>query len=289
MKVGTLLKNLGLKVKIDLSDAKYADLLSANLEIPDDVATALENGLLDLDTAKTNPEVNKHIRGRALNAIDDKVNELLEEYQLSAEDAAEIKSQASSYNKLPLLAAKIKAKIASENTGSTDSKKIKAEYDKLNGDMLELKKVQATEIEKIKNQSEQAILDYAIDAHLGALQYANSDLAPEINVLTAKNVLMKKLTDSKAKIVRGADGKLQLKNSEIPELDYQENNKAISFSDLTASTLASNKLLKVSDAPANNQPRKTNQQPDNNGKRVDVSNVSNMLREEARQLAESNK
>lgn len=289
VKVGTLLKNLGTKVKLDLTDAKYIDLLSSNLEIPDEVATALEHNLMDIDTAKNHGDLDKHFRAKALNGLDAKIKELAEDGDLSPEAVAEILAEKNSYLKPALLKAKLKEAIEAKHAGSGDTKAMKAEVAKLNADILALKTAKDGEINAIKAQSEEAILNYAIDSHLASLPYANSDLAPEINVLTAKNVLMKKIADSKAKIVRGADGKLQLKNSEIPDLDYLENNKPISFSDLAASTLASNKLLKVSDAGSGqSQPQRNTHQQSSGDSKVDVSGVSSVLRQEAAAMREMN-
>lgn len=288
IKVGTLLKNLGNKAKIDLSDAKYADLLSANLEIPDEVANAIENGLFDVDTAKHNSDLDKHFRAKALNGVDAKIKELLDEGDLSPEAVTEILSEKNSYAKIALMKAKLKESIEAKHSGSSDTKAIKAEVAKLNADILALKKAKDDEIAQIKAQSEQAVLDYAIDSHLSSLQYANSEIPAEVNVMTAKNLINKVLVDKKAKIVRGADGKLQLKNSEIPDLDYLENNKPISFSDLTASTLASNKLLKVTDPnPQRNPGNKFQQQEPNKGK-VDTSGLAATLRAESQALREAN-
>lgn len=273
MKIGTLITNLAKRAKIDLTDPKYVDLLSSAVEVPDEIATAIEGNLFDIETAKNNAALSQHFKASALNGVDAKIKALAEESGLSAEDIAEIEAEKNSYNKLPILNAKVKAKIAAENKG--DGKQIKAEYDKLNADMAALKTAQAAEIKSVKEQSEKAILDYAVDSFLASQQYANSDLAPEINVLTAKTVLNKALSEKKAMLVRGADGKLTLKNADAPELDYLQDNKAVSFSDLATSTLASNKLLKVSDPAPQRKPGNTfQQQPNPNGERQpDNSNV----------------
>jgi len=282
VKIGTLLKNLGNKVKLDLTDSKYIDLLSSNLEIPDDVASALENGLLDLDTAKNHGELDKHFRAKALNGVDAKIKELAEEGDLSPEAITEILGEKNSYAKITLLKGKLKEALEAKHAGSGDTKAIKAEVAKLNNDILALKSSKDSEISKIKSESEQAILDYAVESHLASLPYANSDISTDINVMTAKNIVNKALAENKAKLVR-VDGKLKLVNSEAPDLDYLKDNKAVSFSDFSTSTLASNKLLKVSDANASQgAPRNT---PKNNqdGNQPDTSNLVSAI---DKQLAE---
>ncbi|HRW22114.1 MAG TPA: hypothetical protein P5509_09080, partial [Bacteroidales bacterium] len=67
---GTFLQNLAQRVGLDISGEQYKDLISANLQIPEDVANKIFAGTLTVDAAVNNPEVRKRLIPELLNPVD---------------------------------------------------------------------------------------------------------------------------------------------------------------------------------------------------------------------------
>jgi vacuolar-type H+-ATPase subunit I/STV1 len=116
MKFGTLLSDLAKKAGVDTTQKEFVDLLSHDIDIPDTVADKMNKGLLNIDAAKNNPDVKKAIRAEALNGVDSKISEILEE--LGIEDASEILEEKNSYEKISKLTKKVKD-LESKKAGTT--------------------------------------------------------------------------------------------------------------------------------------------------------------------------
>jgi hypothetical protein len=257
---GTLIRELALKAGVKADNPKLVELLSVGAQIPDEIAGALKSliapgaDMVTLEVAKNHPDLLKHFNATIFNGMDAKILALAnEDGDLSPTDLAEIKAEKNSYEKLRLLKQKVRTSIEGKHTNPADKQLLLDEIKKLTKEVADAKTGAQTEIEQAQQQFEHRLTDYAVESLLAAQPYANTDIPAEVNILTAKNLVNKVLADKKAILKRDADGKLVLKNAENPELDFLENNTHILFSDLAISTLANNKLLKVSDSPAANK------------------------------------
>lgn len=276
----SLLQKLADKAGVDPANKEFLDLLSKiDTTADDSVYDSLDKFLtesMSLDIAKKHPEVKAHYQATVFNGIDDRIKSLSTEYGLDVADIEAIKAEPNSYEKVKLLTKFAKAKVEKEFAGKGGEGKeaLTKEIQKLNADILAVKDASANEIKAAKEQSEREIQDYAFESYLGSKKYANEEIPAEVNIMTAKNLTQSELQKLGAKLIR-RDGKLTLVNAANPELPFIKDNKEVSFSDLTDSILANNKLLKVSDASQNVGQRKTIQQPD--GKQPDVSNITSAI------------
>ena len=257
---GTLIRELALKAGVKADHPKLIELLSVGVQIPDEISGALKSliapgpDLITLDAAKNHPDLLRHFNATIFNGMDAKIMALAsEDGDLSTADLDELKAEKNSYEKLKLLKQKVRSTTEGKHKNPADKQLLLDEIKKLTKEVADAKTTAQAEIEKAHRQYEHRLTDYAVESLLAAQPYANTDIPAEVNVLTAKNLINKVLSDKNAVLKRDADGKLVLKNAENPELDFLENNTHISFSDLTISTLANNKLLKVSDSPQANK------------------------------------
>ncbi len=266
-----LLELLG-KIDLSMEDTAY-DSLNKFL---DDSMT--------LDIAKKHPTVKAHYDAIIFSGIDSRVKDLATEFGLEPADITAIDAEKNSYEKVKLLQkfAKAKTEKSFEGLSKSDKAQLAEEIKKLNADIVSVRDNAQKEISAAKEKAEADTLNYAFDSALGSKKYANKDIPAEVNVLTAKNLLQSELQKRGAKLVR-KDGKLALVSATNPELEFIENNKVVSFSDLTDSILANNKLLEVSDPAAPAPVRKTIQQPDGQ-KQPDTSNIINTINEQLKSL-----
>jgi hypothetical protein len=238
---------LAKKAGIDVNDAKYAPLLAALAgDIPDEIATAIDSNLFNVDIAKNHSALDKHFKVKNLNGVDAKIKAVASKNGLTDEEVAEIFAEPSSYERIELLNEKVKEKLQTTLGGSDDKKKLIADIQKLNADIVAIKTNSQKELQAAKEAAENDVLNYAVDSHLQSQKYANEDIPVKVNATTANILLQNYLKEKGAKLVR-RDGELVLINANSPDLDYMENNQKVKFSDLTAKVLADNKLLKVSD------------------------------------------
>lgn len=237
--------------KLGLQDnAELTSLLAkvGTTEMPDELATQFNTGLMSLDGAKNNPQLLNYFKPTILNAVDDQFKILAEKYGITDTMAAE----KNTYKKAAILETELAKRLsdAQSNAGDNESK---AEISKLNKQLAELQNQLATITDannaKVAelNQAHQAEqLRMLVDFELGSKNYANKNLDKRVSVLTAHTLLDEALKANKAVIVN-EDGSLKLKQAENPTMDYVDSGyKPVSVKDFTDKLLADAHLLEVS-------------------------------------------
>ena len=179
MHIGELLNTLAIKAGIKADDPKLISLLSANglrdIQVPDDLATQIDNSLLTVAAATNNhPAIKNVYFSQALNGLDAAIKEVLPELGFDDTNRAEIEGEKSSIKRAIVLAkkaaelAKAKAEAEAGKGGKVDDAKIQ----EFNAKIVELNQKLAAEIQKqaeIKGQYESKILDMRTQQHLGTL------------------------------------------------------------------------------------------------------------------------
>lgn len=277
VKIATLLKKLLNEAGIKDDDKDLLDVLSSPAEIEDRLVTAIENNpnSVTLENAKSHPEISKHFNAKIFNGMDAKILTLAEENGLDTASIDEIKAEKNSYAKLALLNKKLTDSITSKHKTPAEKQALVDEVSRLNKEILDTKTSSNSAIQKAKDEAEKEITEYAINSYLSAQPYANEEIPKEVNVLTARTLLGRELA-SKEVAIRRENGELKLYNAKNPDLVFLENNKPISFSDLSTSILANNKLLKVTGQASPKAPVKTPQQTPG-GKQLDASKYTTAL------------
>ena len=237
--------------KIGLQDnAELATLIAkvGTTEIPDELASQFNTGLMSLDGAKNNPALLNHFKPTILNAVDDQFRILAEKYGITDAMAAE----KSTYKKAAILETELARRLAEANTKAGD-KESKAEIAKLQKSLSDLQSQLASttdannaKIDELNKAHAAEQLRMLVDFELGSKNYANKTLDRRVSVLTAHTLLDEALKASKAVIVND-NGTLRLKQVDNPTMDYVDAGyKPVSFKDYTDRLLADNHLLEVS-------------------------------------------
>lgn len=251
MKFGTLLSDLAKKSGVDTTQQEFISLLSHDIEIPDAIADKLNKGLLSIDAAKNNAEVKKAIRAEALNGVDSKITELLEE--LGIEEVDDITNEKNSFNKIGLLTKKVQALEAKKASSSKNTDK--AEIEK---QIAELQKQLKTEKENFtakekewQSAREGDLTNFDIQKLLLGKDYSlPKEMDRDLVITTAQSAINKALAAKGFKIVRNEQGQLTVVDKDGNKA-YSDSHEEIQLPSFIDGALAQNKLLKVNDQNQN--------------------------------------
>ena len=222
-------------------------------EIHDDLANLLNTGLMSLDGAKNNSDVQNHFKPIILKGVDERLDAIAKQFGFETELAAE----KSTYKRAEIIASKMQALIdAEKNKNGQPSEK----ENQLNQQLQQLQSQLQTaiaakdgEIAQLKQAHESQLLSMLIDAELGDKPYANDAIPRNVNVMTARN-LVDAMLKEKGIIAINDNGTLRLKQAANPTLDYMDEGfKPVSYSSFADKVLADSKMLRVSQ-PGKQQP-----------------------------------
>ena len=217
-------------------------------EIHDDLANLLNTGLMSLDGAKNNSDVQNHFKPIILKGVDERLDAIAKQFGFETELAAE----KSTYKRAEIIASKMQALIdAEKNKNGQPSEK----ENQLNQQLQQLQSQLQTaiaakdgEIAQLKQAHESQLLSMLIDAELGDKPYANDAIPRNVNVMTARN-LVDAMLKEKGVVAINDNGTLRLKQAANPTLDYMDEGfKPVSYSSFADKVLADSKMLRVSTA-----------------------------------------
>jgi hypothetical protein len=252
MTIAELLHQLAERVDFNASDDVLKAIVTnptlSQIQVPSELATDLNRKLMTESEAKINGNIKKHFTATALNGVDAKVKEILDEFGFDDDSKNGIFAEQNSYNRIKLLAQSI-SDLKDKSITATGGEK-KALIDKIN-ELTTLvnseKSARANDIASVNAQWASKLTDKEINAMFGNYDYA-MDLDKEIQIQTARNVWERELKNKGGKYVYGEDG-LKLVNAETPDLPFTIDNKQVDVKQFTEGVLAQNKLLKVTKAP----------------------------------------
>ena len=252
-----LFKLLAEKAGVPTDDKDLSAFLDANknIEIPDSLANALLGKLMNESEAKLNPTLVSHFKQNTLAGVDKRIADLLGEFGFDDTVKTKITGEKNTFEKVGLLAKEIQA-LEKAKVGATkgDKEALQKEIDRLNTEAIATADRYKKEIEQVKEASANEVLNYAIDAYLSSMNYANKDIPKEANVATAKFLIEKGLSEAKAKVTRDGNA-LKLFRTDDTGLPYTENHKEITFNAFADKVLSTNKLLHVGNTQTARQPQ----------------------------------
>ena len=228
-------------------------------EIHDDLANLLNTGLMSLDGAKNNSDVQNHFKPIILKGVDERLDAIAKQFGFETELAAE----KSTYKRAEIIASKMQSLIdAEKNKNGQPSEK----ENQLNQQLQQLQSQLQTaiaakdgEIAQLKQAHESQLLSMLIDAELGDKPYANDAIPRNVNVMTARN-LVDAMLKEKGVVAINDNGTLRLKQAANPTLDYMDEGfKPVSYSSFADKVLADSKMLRVSQLGKQAQPAQQNQ------------------------------
>lgn len=253
MTIAELLHQLAERVDFNASDDVLKAIVTnptlSQIQVPSELATDLNRKLMTESEAKINGNIKKHFTATALNGVDAKVKEILDEFGFDDDSKNGIFAEQNSYNRIKLLAQSI-SDLKDKSITATGGEK-KALIDKIN-ELTSLvnseKAARANDIASVNAQWASKLTDKEINSMFSNYDYA-MDLDKEIQIQTARNVWERELKNKGGKYIYGEDG-LKLVNAETPDLPFTIDNKQVDVKQFTEGVLAQNKLLKVTKAPA---------------------------------------
>lgn len=257
MQLGVLLTTLAAKAGIAQDNEHLINFLSkseiANTEVSDEIATAINGNLFDLDAAKANHLLKSHFTRNVLDAFDKNIDSVLSENGLPEEIVAAIKGEPSTYKRIPLLVSEIK-KLQESKAGSnkTDKAEIQKQIDDLQAALATSKSQLATEKAQLQKEYDGKLTEYQLNSILASKKYANvtgdDETSKRVAVQTANLFLQESLKSDKAAIARTEHG-FKLVQADNPDVDfYDKNNTKPDFSSYVDGVLARHKLLQVKDS-----------------------------------------
>jgi hypothetical protein len=127
-----------------------------------------------------------------------------------------------------------------------------------------------SEIETVRGSYENEITEMYVKNLLTGKKFATKDLPMDVNTAIARQLIDANLKQSGAKLIR-KDGELKLVQAAMPEMDFYQNNKAVSFSEFADKILADNKLLEVSTPQTPNPQNPPSFVPSGNNTQINTS------------------
>jgi NADH dehydrogenase/NADH:ubiquinone oxidoreductase subunit G len=248
MKFGTLLSDLAKKAGVDTTQQDFVSLLSHDIEIPDAIATKLNQGLLNIDAAKNNPDIKKALRAEALNGVDSKISELLEELGITSE-ATEILEEKNSFEKIAKLTRKVK-ELESKKAGSTkkeDKDALELKIADLNKELKTAKDSMTAKEKEWQDLRNGDLTNFEIQKKLLGKDYSlPKEMNADLKVNTAQTAINMALQAKGYKLVRNEQGSLQIVDKDGGKA-YSDTHEELQVDSFIDGALAQNKLLKVND------------------------------------------
>lgn len=269
------------KANVKMDDEKIVAALAipelATIQIPDELITPIDNGLLSIQAAKNNhPEIKGHYTAQALDSLDKELERAMEDYKLPDEVKTELKGEKSSYKRATLLAAKIKSleeQKASSGKGEKDV--LQQEINKLNGELRDIKAKEQTIHDDYKKQLLEVKMGHSLGTLLGSYKTKFDDLPPNVKASALKEIINTSLAADAAELTVDDAGQLILRKKGGDNFFGDDHNIMTPKSYLDK-ILARDKILIVNDQSqngggANNSHNRNNgqtfqrQQTHNNG------------------------
>lgn len=220
-------------------------------DIPDEVATGVDNNLMTLAAAVNNhPQVKKVYFAQAYNGLDAEINDLITEFGLSDEIKAEIERAGGSTKKAVALARKIKETAASANPADKDAAtKHAAAISDLHSKLaIEVKK--QTDLEaKYNNDLKQIKVGTKLQGLLGGYKTVFDDMPADAKEAAINSLLSKALQDSDADFTFDEKGNLSLIKKDGTNL-FGDNHTLVTPASFIDKSLS--KILKVTDPKQGN-------------------------------------
>ena len=275
-KISEFLKTLIVKAGGNADDEKIKTALAAinaEFELSDDIATAIDHGLISIDNAKNNhPDIKKHYTALALNGLDAELERFMEDEKIDEATATEIKGEKSSTKRAVLIAKKIKElEAAKAGQGKADVKALNEKIADLN---TQLRTIKDNE-NNIRSEYEKKLRDkdkgYAMRNILGAYSTIYDKLDAETKSITINAIIDKNLRAKGFALDVDENGNLVI-NTKDGSTAFTDDHRPLTPKVFFDKVMADENILVVSD---NNQNNNRNNNQNNNGGNQNRNNYNN--------------
>lgn len=248
-----LLNKAGAKVDDEAIKTALSTPELANLQIPDELITPIDNGLLSLKDAKNNhPEVKNHYFSQAYDGLDKELSRFMDEHKLPDELKTELLGEKSSTKRAVLLAAKIKnleEQKASSGKGEKDT--LQQEINRLNAELRAEKDKEAAIRAEHKKEITQVQMNHHLGTLLGSYKTKFDELPANVKESTLKAIINSSLAADSAELTVDDAGQLILRKKDGTNF-FGEDNRLLDPKSWVEKILARDKILVVNDQNQNN-------------------------------------
>ena len=268
-KVADFLKALATKAGANIEDETLKTALSnlpPDLELPDELATPIDNGLLSLSAAKNNhPDIKKHYFGQAYKGLDAELDAFLELEKLPDEIVSEIKKESSSTRRAIIVAQKIKeleGKKASASKG--DKEQYVQQIAELNNQLREIKEKEQGIHAEYKKQIQDVKMNHVLGSILSGYKTRFDDLDNATKETVLKNIITKNLGAKQATFALDEQGNLKLVGNDGSNV-FGEDHTPLTPKKFLDKVMADEKIIVVNDTGNTGTTGSNNGQYSNNG------------------------
>jgi hypothetical protein len=275
--VADFLKELAIKAGVKIEDESIKPLLAApelaNINIPDELITGIDNGLLSLDAAKNNHSAIKgHYFSQAYDGLDKEIARFIDDHKLPDEIKNEILSEKSSTKKAVLLAAKIKSlEEQKANSGKGEKDTLQQQINDLNAQLRAEKDKEAGIRSEYEGKLKDVKMGYTLGSLLGGYKTIYDELDGEVKDITLKAIINKSLNADAAEFTVDDAGQLVLRKKDGSNF-FGEDNRLLTPKSYLDKIMSRDKILKVSD-------QNQNQNGNGNGAKNHLNNNGNQQRQ----------
>jgi hypothetical protein len=271
------LKDLAIKAGVKIDDETFKPLLAApelaNINIPDELITGIDNGLLSLDSAMNNhPKIKGRYFSEAYDGLDKELARFIDEHKLPDDIKAEILAEKSSTKRAVLLAAKIKdleEKKATSGKGEKDT--LQQQINDLNAQLRAEKDKEAGIRAEYEGKLKDVKMGYTLGSLLGGYKTIYDELDGEVKDITLKAIINKSLNADAAEFTVDDSGHLVLRKKDGTNF-FGEDNRLLNPKSYLDKIMSRDKIIKVSD-------QNQNQNGNGNGAKNHLNNNGNQQRQ----------
>jgi len=254
-KVAAFLTSLLAKAGSNVEQESIKTALAAlppDLEISDEVATSIDNGLLSIASAKNNhPDIKTHYTKQALHSLDTELNAFMDGEKLPDDVAAEIRAEQSSYKRAILLARKVKeleGKKAGADKGDKD--KYTSQIADLNKELREIKDREQGIHADYKQKLKDKVRDFHLGTALAGYKTRFDDLDPQTKQTVLANIINKNLAAKNAILTTDENDNLILINKDGSNV-FGDDHRPLTPKIFFDKVMADEKIVVVNDTNGN--------------------------------------
>lgn len=258
-KTGDFMISLASQAGVELSDEQKTAISEIATELPEGIATQIQDGLLTVDSAVANTKVRDRIKAEVFDAVDGKLKNLAMEHGFDAGFIQTIGENKETFKNIGTISTQILAnqkkalEKAKEGAPEGDQKELQDEIIKLNAKIASnndntISKTDHDDTvegyEGLLKENAKALLQLKANS-LFANQNWAMDISPEANLATANGLFNTELT-AKGIVLVEDNGILKLQTNEGTPY-FGADNKEVTPRDFVKNLLSGHKLLKVTD------------------------------------------
>ena len=250
MKTGELLGKLAKKAGIDTTTDEWKPILALDHEVPAEIATKVDNGLLSVEAAKQHPDVKKAVKAEVLAGADAKIESVMTELGIAGDD--DFKGEKNTFEKIARLTklAQEAGKKASGSTNKQTAEEFAREKEDYNRQIRELKEKLTKQETDYNSQRENDLTDFEFQNTLFGKDYAlPKEMDTKLKVSTARGAVQQALLQKGYKLKRNEAGQLTIVDKDGAPA-YGADNVALEPNTFIDGVLTQNKLLRINDPNA---------------------------------------